>query len=144
MPTMTSESGLLISPEVSPPTDDGADAQSLTPSPSNVDERNRTIWQDLIDNTLIEWGRDPRQLGDEDVDPPTKEIIRLATTLAQTWRDQNLAPPNNVVSDPNGGIVFERRQGDVTEVFHLWDNGLLEYQQFLGTELTLRNAIDDP
>ena len=105
------------------------------------DEKSREKWQELIDHKLIEWGRNPSQFDDEGVEPPSGEIILQAIELAEQFRDKELTPPDSVVPDANGGIVFERRGGDVSEVFHVWDDGTIEYQCFQGTRLRERWAL---
>jgi hypothetical protein len=119
----------------------GADIVSPVTIEEAHDAEFREAWQDLIDRKLIKWLHDPMQLSDEGIEPPTGTILRLAIDYAEKFRDELLAPPSNVVPDPNGGIVFERRQGEFTEVFHFWDDGTLEYQRFVGTNLVERNAI---
>jgi hypothetical protein len=108
------------------------------------DERQRDArerWQDAIDHKLIEWSRAPSPLEDVGVDPPTKETIQRAIRLAETFRDEGFPAPESVVPDPNGGIVFERREGEVAEVCHLWDDGTTEYQRFEGARLVERRAL---
>ncbi|MCE9529527.1 MAG: hypothetical protein K8T89_00070 [Planctomycetes bacterium] len=108
----------------------------------NVDERaSREHWQVIIDRKLIEWGRDLESLADEGVEPPTKETIQKAIHLAEAFRDEGFPPPDSVVADPNGGIVFERRERNVAEVCHLWDDGTVEYQRFQDTQLVDRRTF---
>ena len=122
-------------PEVVPT---GVDTESpVTPR----DERARQSWQELIDHKLIEWGRNPDQLDDEGVEAPRSEILRLAIHLAERFRDEGFPPPHRVVPDPNGGVVFERREQEVSEVYHIWDDGTVEYQRFEGTRLIQRWPI---
>jgi hypothetical protein len=61
--------------------------------------------------------------------------------LAEKFRDEGLPVPDRIVPDPNGGIVFERREGDVSEVIHVWDNGSVEYIRFHGTQLAERQPV---
>lgn len=102
---------------------------------------NCEAWQQLIDYRLIEWGLNTEQLDDEGIEPPTRNTIQLAIAAAETLRDAGLAAPNSVVPDANGGIVFERRENDVTEVFHVWDDGTIEYQHFHGARLIERRLL---
>jgi hypothetical protein len=88
------------------------------------------------------WLRDPSQLQDEGIEPPSGTVIRLSMDLAENYRDRGLPAPDSVVPDPNGGIVFERREGDVSEVFHVWDDGTVEYMLFEGARLVERNPVD--
>jgi|GEM_PF-1181091 len=120
--------------------DDQATPLTFRVNPQEL-EQHRRVWQTVIDQKLIEWGRDPSQLADEWVDPPSNEIITLAIALATQMMIDGLPPPTNVVPDPNGGIVFERCQGDVLEVFRIWDDGVFEYQCFMGTRLVERRVL---
>lgn len=104
------------------------------------DDQSQNKWQRLIDQ-LLEWYSDPSQLDDEGVEPPTRETIRRAILLLQALSDDGVTPPDSVVPDPNGGIVIERREKDVSEVFHVWDNGTLEYRRFQGTHLVERLTL---
>jgi hypothetical protein len=98
----------------------------------------RAGWQRVIDQTLMDWLRDPGQFEDEGIEPPSGTTIRVSMDLAEACRDEGQPAPDRVVCDPNGGIVFERRQGDVSEVLHVWDDGSVEYMCFQGTRLVER------
>jgi hypothetical protein len=100
--------------------------------------RSRAAWQRLIDQKLMDWLRDPSQLEDEGVVPPSGTTIRLSMDLAEAYRDEGRPAPDSVVCDPNGGIVFERRQGDMSEVLHVWDDGCVEYICFEGARVVER------
>lgn len=101
----------------------------------------RGAWQRVIDHKLIEWGGNPEKLEDEGVNPPTRETISRAIRLAEAYRDESYAPPDSVVPDPDGGIVFERRDRDVSEVLHVWEDGTVEYQLFQGVRLVVRRTL---
>jgi hypothetical protein len=128
----------LVSPKV---VATGADTSSPASIAMALEDPLRNGWQDLIDSKLIKWLQDPTQLGDEGSDPPAGKILRLAIDYAEKFRDELLAPPTSVVPDANGGIVFERRQDNISEVFHFWDDGALEYLRFQGTKLVERNSV---
>ena len=117
-----------------------ADTESPVTPDYGREDAVREAWQKLIDHRLIEWGRNPSQIEDEGIEPPTGQTIRLAIELAQALRDAG-SPPHSVVPDPNGGIVFERREKDVSEVFHVWDDGTVEYCGFQGARLVERWAL---
>lgn len=106
------------------------------------DRQIRERWQKLIDEKLLEWLRDPCEVQDEGIEQPSGTILRLAIDLAEKFRDDGLAPPDRVVPDPNGGILFERRADGVTEVFHIWeDDGTVEYQRFDNSKLVDRREL---
>ncbi|MBW3539833.1 MAG: hypothetical protein KY476_06155 [Planctomycetes bacterium] len=94
-----------------------------------------------MDYTLIEWGRHARELEDEGVTAPDLGTVRRATQLARALKAGGFPAPDSVVIDPNGGIVFELRNDDAVEVFHVWDDGGVEYRRFRGTELEARTAL---
>ncbi len=95
-------------------------------------------WQGLIDYQLIEWGRDPGQLEDEGIQPPSMETIELAIWLASSLSRADLPPPTRIVPDANGGIVFERRERNVFESIRLSADGSAEYCAFENSHLVKR------
>ena len=135
------KSSPFISPSIVEEVPATIDAESLITCDSTRDDEAREKWQDLIDQKLIEWGRDPSQLADEGVEPPSGETIRIAFEWANRFSKNGLPPPDSVVPDANGGIVFERREKDVSEVLHVWDDGSVEYQRFHGTRLVERQML---
>lgn len=137
----TTKPGPFISPSINDAVQTNIEAKSPAMRDVEREREYRERWQELIDHKLIEWGRDPSQFDDEGVEPPSREIIRLAIALAEWFKAQGLPAPDSVVPDPNGGIVFERREGGVSEVFHVWDDGTIEYQRFHGTRLVERCAV---
>jgi hypothetical protein len=118
-----------------------ADTQLPVMSADASIQAARAAWQRLIDFSLIEWGRDPDRFTDEGVEAPDGEIVRLAIAVAERFRDQGDPAPNSVVPDPNGGIVFERRENGSSEVVHIWDDGHVEYMRFEGTRLVARETL---
>jgi hypothetical protein len=116
-------------------------ALQAIPEASGALEANRQAWQHLIDYRLINWGSHPNQLADVGVDPPSRETIDRAISLAKRFQERGFPPPDSVVPDANGGIVFERREQDIAEVLYVWDDGTAEYQRFQGTELVERSPL---
>ena len=117
--------------------------ESEKPTVRDKDRINvfRRQWQQLIDYRLIEWGLSFYDVDDDSFDPPSRETIARAIQFAEKFRTDGLPPPDSVVPDANGGIVFERRELDVTEVLHIWGDGDAEYQQFQGTRLVERTSL---
>lgn len=104
-------------------------------------ERNRTGWQQIIDGKLIEWGRDPSQLDDEDVTPPSGTAISNACGLATCGMDNDVSPPHRVVPNGDGGIVFERWDGPTFATIEIFEDGSIELCHFDDGKLVSRKRI---
>ncbi len=87
-----------------------ADAQMLA-SAEHERERNRDAWQRLIDDYLVEWGRDLTQLAEDDLVAPSRELIDFACDVAIACRDDGSQAPIRVVPDGEGGVSFEWHDG---------------------------------
>jgi hypothetical protein len=103
-------------------------------------ENSRDRWTRIVE-TLLGWLREPTQLEDVGIYAPTGTILRLALDLAESLRNRGWEPPETVAPDPNGGIVFERRKQEVSEVIHVWEDGSVEYLLFEGTRGIARKAF---
>jgi hypothetical protein len=97
----------------------------------------RAAWQRAIEK-LTEWARNPKELEDDGLAPPSAEIVQRAIAFAQAAQQAGYPPPTSVVPDPNGGIIFERTQDNQTEEYHFWDDGTIDYCRFEGTRLVER------
>jgi len=117
------------------------DVDTQSPVTGASETATQKKWQQMIDYRLLEWGRDPNQLADDGVEPPTGETILRAIRLAEELRNAGLAAPDSILPDPNGGILFECRNGDLVEVYHVWDDGTTEYHCFHGTQLIIRRTV---
>lgn len=138
---LTAERTPFMSANLSNVVSTNADTDSPITQNRSGAETARQAWQELIDEKLIEWGRNTRQFDDEGLEPPSRKTVRLAIQAAEQFRDAGYPPPNCVVPDPNGGIVFELRQNGSAEVVHVWDDGTVEYQQFRGARLVARRTL---
>ena len=67
-------------------------------------------WNRNIVAILTDWAMDPEALNDGESTPPTLAVIQYACDLAEGLRSQGYEPPDRVVLDGDGGIVFERRR----------------------------------
>lgn len=113
-----------------------ADIQSsISPTAAGI---IRQGWNPVIDDILLSWLRNPRQLADDGVEPPSSSVLRLALDFAEKFRDELFLAPDRVSVDPNGGIVFEKLDGPVVHEIHIWDDGTVEYMRFNGSTLVLR------
>lgn len=103
-----------------------------------------TIWEHFIDHTLIKWGENSSLFADEEFDGPGREIISRAIEIAKQYARDGKPAPDRIVPDADGGLVFERRQGTLSEKIHLWDDGLVEYVQLHGTRVVERYPLELP
>lgn len=72
-------------------------------------EMNRAGWQRMIDEQLVEWGRNPNQFDEEDFVAPDAEVLDRACRIAMHLRDNGWPAFLRVLPDGEGGIVFEHR-----------------------------------
>jgi hypothetical protein len=70
---------------------------------------NREKWQDLLDRTLIEVGKNPQIMADADegIAAPTDRAIAKAVAFARFARDAMIAPPGQALPDGDGGLVIQ-------------------------------------
>lgn len=104
-------------------------------------EAERIRWQRLIDGRLLAWLSDPSQLADDGIDAPERGIIRHALDIAEYLRNEGNPAPEKVVPDPNGGMVFEWRDGGITETIYVWDDYEVEYMRFVDSRLDVREKF---
>jgi|GEM_PF-1577474 len=110
------------------PATGAASDDSLVTAGQNEGEVVRKAWNTLIDSKLIEWGRDPSLLEDDELIPPSRAAIQRAVDLAIRLRDEEKLPaPKRVVPDGDGGVVFERWEGEISESFEISESGGIEY-----------------
>lgn len=98
-------------------------------------------WQALIEDQLLEWGRDPSQLEDDETQSPSKEIIAWAISLASLLSRENYAAPTRIVPDAHGGIVFELQDKGLLESIRLSADGSAEYCAFVDARLVDRKPL---
>lgn len=103
--------------------------------------KDRDGWQSIIDRYLVEWGRNPECLLDDDLIPPRPEIIIRASMIALQMRDAGYAAPLRVVLDGEGGISFERRFGESFDSLNILDDGSVELLKFKDCALVSRQRL---
>lgn len=87
----------------------------------------RDSWDDIIDCKLVEWGRDPTALEEDELIPPTRESVQAAIQIAGVLRNADAQPPTRVVPDGDGGIVLERWKGDRSASLEISAAGRVEW-----------------
>ncbi|GMU82709.1 MAG: hypothetical protein IT450_15500 [Phycisphaerales bacterium] len=105
---------------------------------TSVLQRRREAWRRLIDFTLVEWGRDPQAMEDDDVIPPSQNSVSHSIRLASQLAENDAPPPTRVVPNGDGGIVFERIRGEIAETIEVESDGSLYFTLCQGSRLVHR------
>ena len=87
-------------------------------------------WQMLIDEQLIEWGRNLEQFREEGLTPPTDEALAWTCQFAVFCRDRQVEPPLRMAPDGSGGVAFEWRIGPVFHTVEVHRDGSIEMLSF--------------
>ena len=110
---------------------------SVVQSDSNLQE-----WDELIYGKLVEWGKNPAMLEDEDFIVPSSNSIRLGCKVARRLKEEGAQAPLRVVPDGEGGISFEWRQKNVYFELRVQSDGTGEWLEFKGGKLVGRGALE--
>ena len=131
--------GKTISEFVGSAIETGAGGESVLSSAEL--NQNQMAWDKVIDEQLIEWARDPGQLEDDGIEPPSRPIISLACELVRTMRDNGCPRPLRVVPNGDGGITFERKDGSLFQAIEIQEDGTIEFTVFENSRLVFRQPI---
>lgn len=137
---MPTDSAAVLSGEPSP-IFVSANVRDAELAEGELAQRNREAWDGFIDADLVEWGRDPQALEDEDFDPPNTEVVKLACKVAMSLRDEGIVPPTRVVPDGEGGVSFERVDGKLSESLNIYADGTIELLTFDDCRLRTRDRL---
>ncbi|MHB1421927.1 MAG: hypothetical protein ACYC3I_01780 [Gemmataceae bacterium] len=127
---MMLESDARISEKTLSPIPTGVAASPILTNTGNERFNNRAKWQTVIDDTLVEWGRDPSRFAEDGLAPPSAKAIGAACQIALFLRDYDYDAPLRVVPNGDGGIVFERSQGEIFETIEIQEDGSYEWATF--------------
>ncbi|MDY7009861.1 MAG: hypothetical protein SVV80_03825 [Planctomycetota bacterium] len=104
-------------------------------------QRNRQAWVKFIDANLVEWGKDPTALEDEDFIPPSLDVINLACNVAVKLRNEGHVPPTRVIPDGEGGISFEWVEEDISHSLNMYADQTAELLTFDDCRLRERRRL---
>lgn len=104
-------------------------------------DSDRQSWQRVIDQQLQEWQRDPSQLEDEGVEPPSLEVLPLVVEVAAALRDHGVEPPLRVLPNGEGGVVFEWRDTPYFWSLEVEQTGSLNLSIFRNSRLISRHQL---
>jgi hypothetical protein len=108
-----------------------------------LSETHLIAWQEVA-KQLSAWARDPQQLGDDEIEPPSDRTIRLAIDVATVMRDRNVEVPDRIVPNGDGGLVFRWRSGNFTWSLELDVDGSMETTLMEEHELVCRHSLHVP
>lgn len=101
-------------------------------------EKNEEAWNELIDKTLVEWGRDASVLEDDGFMPPDLDVINFACQVAMACRDAGCPPPTRIVPDGEGGISLEHVEGELSTSLNIYADRTVELLSFVDCRLRHR------
>lgn len=101
-------------------------------------QQKRAGWQAVLEKWLREWERDPSQLADDGIIPPSRETIERACDVAQRLRDLGLLAPQRVAATGDGGIVFAWETKPVLSTLEIDADGSLEVAVFQNARVVSR------
>jgi len=118
-------------------------SDDLTISRETPDNESSTRgWNNVINYTLIEWGKSPDSLEDEGIEAPDTTTVRRACEIAIALRDSGFSCPDRVLPNGNGGIVFEKEMGARLFTYEIESDGPIEYREFLQGRLVRQSSVN--
>jgi hypothetical protein len=118
----------------------GAESRKQEGSPFAHDARDEEAWQRLIDR-LIDWGERAGQTDEDDLLWPTTDAIRSAYDILRLFRENGVPPPDRVVPDGEGGIVFEQASAKRSQRLEFGADGSAEHLVFENLKLVSRERV---
>lgn len=114
------------------------DVHTLASQGPDVLEESR--WTAAIQK-LREWLASPSTVDEDDLLSPSTEAIETAADLIAKLQESGQPSPQRVVSDGEGGIVFERSGERDAETIRISADGSAEYLRFQNSKLAIRIAL---
>ena len=103
--------------------------------------RHKDVWDTFIFGKLVEWGRNPSVLEDDDFVPPDLDVINLACDAAMQLRDMGAIPPTMVAPDGEGGTSFEYVEGKSSVSLNIYADLTVECLTFDDCRLIRREPV---
>ena len=70
--------------------------------------QNSSGWQKVIDEELLNWCVQGLPDLEDDLQPPTRDVLVAAIEVAEKMRSLGAPPPSRLVPNGEGGVIFER------------------------------------
>ena len=110
------------------PFGDTAAASDDVLSPREIVDHTST-WRRVCD-TLLGWWENPERLDDDEIEPPTRQVLERAMTAVADLQAKNDLPPLRVGPSVDGGVAFEWEKGDHLSRVVLLNSGGVEIDHF--------------
>lgn len=104
-------------------------------------DKSRADWGRIMDDCIIEWGKNPPGSDEDDFEPPALPIIDLARDIVRIFQDRGLVAPQRVVPDGTGGIAFEFTEGDSFTTLQIYEDRSVELLLFKDCQLVERHPL---
>lgn len=134
--TLAERIGCLIRPVVQPNHVDDDKKDSV-----NADLHIR--WQTVL-SQLGNWKINPQQVADEGVVAPSPDLLACAEDVAETLCTEGVEPPDHLLTNGDGGVVFRWRLPGQTWSIEIDVDGLIESSLLAGGRLLWRHSIHEP
>jgi hypothetical protein len=99
-------------------------------------------WQPVFEQ-LASWREDPGQVSDEGVLTPPNALVARAEDVAETLCTQGVEPPDNLLTNGDGGVVFRWRPAGRTWSIEMDVDGSIESSLMAGSKLLWRHSIHE-
>jgi hypothetical protein len=133
--TLAERVSCLIRPVV--PLNDVADEATGSRNPNLLSR-----WQPVL-TRLADWKSNPQQVADEGVFAPPVELVKCAEDVAEALCTQCVEPPDQVLTNGDGGIVFRWRLPGRTWSVEMDVDGSIESSLMAGSSLLWRHSIHE-
>jgi hypothetical protein len=111
---------------------------------SRVGDNKHEAWEELVDRTLLEWGKDPSVLEDDGVVPPSMGTITRAYEIATFLRIRGFPAPTRIVPTGDGGVAFQFEADRDFDSLEVAEDGNIECLRFSGSKLVERYEVSIP
>ncbi len=102
----------------------------------------RSRWQVVLAQ-LADWKSDSGQLEDEGVVAPTSALLSFAEDVAEVLCANSVEPPDNLLTNGDGGVVFRWRLSGRTWSIELDSDGTIESSLMAGSRLLWRHSLHE-
>lgn len=97
-------------------------------------------WQQVLAQ-LADWKVNPEQMADEGVLPPPSALVASAEDVAKVLCSSDVEPPDTLLTNGDGGVVFRWRTPGQTWSIELDVDGSIESSLMAGSNLLWRHSI---